>query len=74
MCAQASNCAGEGCSGLVSIMSAGDVSYAHKFLAAATLNEFLLPPTPPQVKTEESISPRFSLLHSSSLTHAYAIT
>lgn len=47
---QASNCAGEGCSGLVSIMSAGDVSIASKSLAAATLKEFLLPPTPPQVK------------------------
>jgi hypothetical protein len=73
MCAQASNCAGEGCAGLVSIMSAGDVSSASKSLAAATLNEFLLPPTPPQVKTEDCISPYFSLLYSSLPTHAYAI-
>ena len=48
---QASTCAGEGCLGLVSIMSAGDASFASKYLAAATLNEFLLPPTPPQVKS-----------------------
>ena len=44
-------CAGTGCAGLVSVLSAGDISHASKTLAAATLKDFLLPALPLQACT-----------------------